>query len=71
MPKIDLSNIQESTGSFKRLEPGTYVCKIVDAQLFDDPDKQYIRIEWDIAVGEFADVRITKVCGFDFAAVPV
>ena len=56
MPKIDLSNIQESTGSFKRLEPGTYVCKIVDAQLFDDPDKQYIRIEWDVAVGEYADI---------------
>lgn len=54
MPNIDLSNIQASDGNFKTLVPGTYVCKIVDAQLFED--KEYIRIEWDVAVGEFADI---------------
>ena len=69
MPKIDLSNIQESTGSFKRLEPGTYVCKIVDAQLFDDPDKQYIRIEWDVAVGEYADIfKDAPFARYDFVS---
>lgn len=54
MPKIDLTNIQESAGEFKRLVPGTYVCKIVDAQLFED--RNYVRIEWDVAVGEYADI---------------
>ena len=54
MPRIDLTNVQESSGDFKRLVPGTYVCKIVDAQLFED--KQYIRIEWDVATGEYADI---------------
>lgn len=54
MPRIDLTNVQESSGDFKRLVPGTYVCKIVDAQLFED--KQYIRIEWDVAAGEYADI---------------
>ena len=54
MPKIDLTNIEESSGEFKRLAPGTYVCKIVDAQLFED--KSYIRFEWDVAAGEYADI---------------
>ena len=54
MPKIDLTNIEESSGEFKRLEPGTYGCKIVDAQLFDE--KNYVRIEWDVAAGEYADI---------------
>ena len=54
MPKIDLTNVEESTGEFKQLVPGTYICKIVDAQLFEE--KEYIRLEWDVAVGEYADI---------------
>lgn len=55
MPKIDFTNVEESSGgSFKRLVPGTYVCRIIDAQLFED--KQYMRIEWDVAAGEYEGI---------------
>lgn len=42
------ANIHES-GSFHRLKPGGYLVKILNVQ--DVPDKQYLRISFDIADG--------------------
>lgn len=41
-------NIQES-GSFQRLKPGGYIIKILNVQ--DIPEKQYLKISFDIADG--------------------
>lgn len=51
MKKVDLSNVQEST-EFKRLTAGAYVCEIRDVH--DVSDKEYLKIDYDIAAGEFA-----------------
>lgn len=50
MKAIDLTNVQEA-GEFKRPEAGPYICKITSAE--DVPDKQYIKVGYDIAAGEF------------------
>ena len=50
MPKIDLTNIQESTGggSFN-VEPGGYVAVVID---FDEQqDRKFVRFSFDIAEG--------------------
>lgn len=51
------NNVEESTGGFKRLPVGGYVCKIIDA--IDDPKNEFVKIIFDIAEGEhkgfFAD----------------
>lgn len=50
MKKINgFENVQERT-SFKRLEPNAYVVKILNAE--DVPDKEYLRISFDITEGE-------------------
>lgn len=51
MKKISgYENIQES-GSYKRLPAGAYIVKILDAS--DVPEKEYLRISFDIAEGEY------------------
>lgn len=52
MRNIDWSNVQEATESH-RLAPGGYVCSIVRAE--DLPDKEYLRILFDIAEGPDKD----------------
>lgn len=50
--------VQASTGEFARPTAGGYICKIVDVEDFpvDENGKgDYLRIEYDIAEGEFAD----------------
>lgn len=54
MPNIDLSKVEESTGmSFEQLPAGAYVCKITGIE--HDMSKQYVRIFWDVAEGDFKD----------------
>lgn len=50
MKKIDLSNVTEA-GESRRLPAGGYVCKFT--KVTDDPEKEMLRIEYDIAEGEF------------------
>lgn len=49
MKNIDWNNVTEATDS--RLTPGGYVCGIIRAE--DVPDKEYLRIEFDIAEGPY------------------
>lgn len=51
MKKVNLSNVQESTDN-ARLAPGGYVCKITKVE--DNPKKEYLYMEYDIAKGDFA-----------------
>lgn len=50
MKYIDLSNVQES-GEGERLLPGGYICKIKSCK--DFPEKEYLKIEYDIAEGKY------------------
>lgn len=52
MPKIDLSNVEESTGGFEMLAPGGYICEIKRVETHDP--EQYWAIEWDVAEGDKA-----------------
>lgn len=52
MKAIDLSNVQEAQ-EFERVKPGGYVCVITNVE--DFPDKEYLRIEYDIADGNLKD----------------
>lgn len=50
MKNINLDAVQEAQ-EFDRLGPGGYVCGIVRAE--DVPEKEYLRIEFDVADGPF------------------
>lgn len=50
MKNINLDEVQEAQ-EFSRLPIGGYICGIVRAE--DIPEKEYLRIEYDIAEGEF------------------
>ena len=52
MKPIDLSNVSEAT-NYKSVTPGGYTCKITS--VIDEEKKEYLRIEYDIADGEFKD----------------
>ena len=45
----DWANIKES-GTFERLAPGGYIVKILNVK--DFPEKEYLKISFDIAEGE-------------------
>ena len=51
-------------GSFEQLPAGVYCCKI--CQVKDDPDREYLYIEYDIAEGQFKDyfARLSDRAGF-------
>lgn len=49
MPNIDLSNVQESTGTFADIEPGAYTLVITKAE--PHPEDEYVRMYWDVADG--------------------
>jgi hypothetical protein len=51
MRKVDWNSVPDQQ-DFKKLTPGGYICNITSA--IDVPDKEYIKIEFDIAEGEFA-----------------
>ena len=50
MKNINWSDVQE-VQDYKKLVPGGYVCIITNVE--DFPDKEYLKIEYDIAQGEF------------------
>lgn len=50
MKQIDLNNVQEA-GEFKKPTAGAYICGI--AKVEDIADKEYLKIYYDIAQGEF------------------
>lgn len=52
MKEINWSEVSEAA-EFARVAPGGYVCKITAVE--DVPDKEYLRIEFDIAEGDFKD----------------
>ena len=52
MKAIDLTNVQEAQ-DFERVTPGGYVCVITNVE--DVPEKEYLRIEYDIADGKLKD----------------
>lgn len=51
MKKVDMTNVQES-GDFQKPTAGAYICKITAVE--DNPEKEYLKISYDIAKGEFA-----------------
>ena len=50
MRSINLDNVQEAQ-EFDKVTPGGYVCGITAVE--DKPDKEYLRLEYDIAEGDF------------------
>jgi hypothetical protein len=50
MKKIDWNNVQEAK-DFERVPPMGYICEITAVE--DVPEKEYLRIEYDIAHGDF------------------
>ena len=50
MKKIDWNNVEEAKG-FEKLPAGAYICGITAVE--DEPTKEYLKFEADIAEGEF------------------
>jgi len=50
MKKVDLTNVKEASSHNNPL-PGGYICRLVRVE--DVPEKEYLKIEFDIAEGEF------------------
>lgn len=50
MKRVDTTNVQEA-GEFKSLPAGAYNCIIRNAE--DYPDREYLKITYDIAEGEY------------------
>ena len=51
MKAVNLSNVQEA-GDFTTLPAGVYICKVTSVE--DVAEKEYLRVGYDIAEGEFA-----------------
>lgn len=51
-------------GSFEQLPAGVYCCRI--CQVKDDPEREYLYVEYDIAEGQFKDyfARLSERAGF-------
>lgn len=64
----DFENIQASSGEFSRLEPNGYICRITLADDFPFDEKtgkgDYLKIEYDIAEGEFKDYFYSQYAKF-------
>ena len=52
MKNINWATVEEPQ-EFKKVTPGGYICKIVDVE--DIEEKEYLKINYDIALGEFKD----------------
>lgn len=50
-PITNIASVQEASGDSTRLPAGGYVCKYTDVK--DDPKKEYLYMEFDIAEGEY------------------
>lgn len=50
MKQVNLANVQEASES-KRLPAGVYICVIRNVE--DVPDKEYLKVTYDIADGEY------------------
>lgn len=50
MKKLDMTNVQEA-GEWTRLPAGAYICTI--SKVEDMPAKEYLKVTYDIASGEF------------------
>lgn len=50
-PINNWNDVKSTDTDFRRPEAGGYICKIISAT--DVPDKEYIRLEYDISDGEF------------------
>lgn len=63
MRKLGLENVKEAS-EFKKVIPGLYIAKIVEVE--DVPEKEYLKISLDIAVGEFIKyyTELNKSKGF-------
>ncbi len=63
MRYIDLDKVQ-AANEFRRPAPGGYICGITAVK--DVPEKEYLRIEFDIAEGEFKRyyTELNKARGF-------
>lgn len=54
MRKVNWDDIQENEGGeFPRPAPGGYIARIINVE--DVEEKEYLRIEWDFAEGEYKD----------------
>ena len=62
-PITNIANVQEA-GEGKRLRAGGYICKYTKVE--DNPDKNYLYMEYDIADGEFKDYYKDLSERFDF-----
>lgn len=52
MKNINLTNVKEqTTGPREDVKPGGYICRIVNVT--DVPEKEYLRIDMDIASGDY------------------
>ena len=47
-------DIEEATGGFDRPPAGGYLCTIVAVE--NIPDKQHVRLEWDIDEGDYQEI---------------
>ena len=58
MKRVDMTNVQEA-GEFTKLPAGAYICVIRNG--VDVPDKEYLKVTYDIAegphAGHFDDIR--------------
>lgn len=65
MRKVNWDTVKESTpGDFRRPDPGAYVAQIISVE--DREDREYLRIEWDFASGEWKgdNTRVFQRAGF-------
>jgi len=68
MRKLNLNNVEEATGVFNSPKAGGYVCIITDVE--DVADKEYLKISYDIADGEFKGyyTNLSKEKGWNMPA---
>lgn len=52
MKRVDMTNVQEATGGFERPTAGAYICRITAVE--DFPNKEYLKVSYDIDEGKFA-----------------
>ena len=62
-PIKNIAEVQEA-GNSRRLQAGGYICKYTKVE--DNPDKNYLYMEYDIADGEFKDYYKDLFDRFDF-----
>ena len=64
MKTIDFSQVDEAK-DFELLPVGGYICKILRVE--DHPDREYLRIEFDIVDGKYKDYFLNNYMGLSFA----